>query len=165
VTDSKPDAAGTARELAGALDRMATRLGVVQQTSEERTAELRVYGRKNRRLIYLTLASLCLDIALTIVLGINVAVVHGNTAAIARTSASNLALCQSSNVARHQQVELWDFVLSIGKRPETARQKRTIAEFRHHLLVIYAARNCTHLHSPASPPPPSPAISSMARGR
>ena len=105
---------------------------------------LRKFGRTNRRFIVF-------DVLLTIALAVTGAVsVHAAQTANS-VSASNRALCESSNVARAQQIELWNFVLSLSSgKPQTAQQKKNVAEFRQHLDAIFAPRDCGHV-SPGNP--------------
>ena len=123
----------TAKDLTGALTQMAAEV-----------KRLRKFGRTNRRFIVF-------DVLLTIALAATGAVSVHATQTASSASASNLALCQSSNVARAQQVELWDFVLSLSSgKPQTARQEKNVAEFRQHLEAIFAPRDCGHV-SPGNP--------------
>jgi hypothetical protein len=139
------DTAQVARELTAALDRMSSELETVRHGSEERDEALLKYGRTNRRLIRGLIVSLILDIVITVAVGLLSVQAHNNTVAIGHTSASNLALCQASNVARHQQIELWEFLLDLSKGPQTAQQRATVSEFEAHLRAIFAPRRCTSL--------------------
>ena len=118
---------------------------------------LRTYGKRNRRFIWF-------DIALTILLTVvgfiafhavqsahdaNVSAKAARAVAAVATQ-NNRALCLSSNVARAQQIELWNFVISLNKKPQTAEQKANTAKFESHLVTIFAARNCSHIQ-PGNP--------------
>ena len=94
--------------------------------------------RANRRLIGLTLASVTLDIALTVVL-----VFFG--IALHHEAASNANLCRSGNVSRVQQVQLWDYILKLSPPPKDAAGQARVADFRHHLDAIFAPRNCANI--------------------
>jgi hypothetical protein len=147
VTTPPQDAMDAARGLTEALNRMSGQLAQVQAGSEERDEALAVYGRTNRRMIRALIVSVVLDVILTFAVGAVGVAAHNNSVALRRTSASNLALCQASNTARHQQIELWDFLLSLGKPPQTAAQRKAITDFRAHLAAIYAPRDCAHLQA------------------
>lgn len=110
-----PDPLATADRLAGALDSM---------TSELRTAGARLtatekYGRRNRYMIWLTFASIVLDVILTVLLVFGYTAAEAadaragaNAAAITAQHGSLLASCESGNVSRAVQVALWDHVLA-----------------------------------------------------
>ena len=131
--DKDNEALETAKDLTGALTVMAAEV-----------KRLRTYGKRNRWFIVF-------DVLLTIGLAAAGALsVHAAQAANS-VSASNRALCQSSNVARAQQVDLWDFVLSLPSgKPQTAQQKKNVTAFRHHLDAIFAPRDCSHI-GPGNP--------------
>jgi hypothetical protein len=145
VTTPPQDAMAAARGLTEALNRMSGQLAQVQASSEERDEALAVYGRTNRRMIRGLIVSVVLDVILTFAVGVVGVAAHNNAVTIQRTSASNLALCQAGNVARHQQIDLWDFLLGLGKPPQTAQERKTVTEFKAHLADIYAPRDCAHL--------------------
>jgi hypothetical protein len=146
TTPTPPDGAmAAARGLTGALDGMSARLDAVRADSEERDAAILEYGRTNRRMIRWLIISVTLDVALTVIVGFLGIQARDNAVALQKTAASNLALCEASNVARHQQIDLWDFLLSLGKQPQTAAQRKTVTEFKAHLTAIYQPRDCAHL--------------------
>lgn len=141
-----------ARNLTSALNGLSQRLDQVRDDSVERDEALTRYGAVNRRLIRGLGASLAIDVILTVVLGlVGVQAHHASDVAASasnravHSSASTLALCQAQNTARAQQVELWEFLLSLGKPPQTAQQKKVVAEFVTHLHKIFAARDCAAL--------------------
>lgn len=128
------DPIGAAQDLTGAL--------------EDVSAELRrlaVHGWRNRLLILITIASLCVDLALTGLVFYVSSQAHDTAAELARTAASNLALCEASNVSRAQTITTWQYVIGLGGPPKTPAQKARIAAFEHHLNVIYAPRDCAAL--------------------
>ena len=143
----------TAQDLTAALNVLAAEV-----------KRLRTYGRKNR-------AWIVFDVLLTVALGISSFIaVHASVsahdaqeAAVAARAAAVVAeqdnrnLCLSSNVARSQQIELWTFVIGLGKgKPQTAQQKENIEAFRHELALIDGPRDCSHV-SPGNPGPvPAP---------
>lgn len=99
--------------------------------------------RRTRHIVWGLVVSLALDLLLTA--GFAYVAVQANN-----TQQSNLALCESGNHSRAQQIEIWNYVLSLGKPPRTAQQRKVVAEFEGHLHVIFAPRNCAHI-SPGKP--------------
>jgi hypothetical protein len=127
-----PDPIATAQNLTGALGKLATQVKALNDRL-----------RRTRHMVWGLVISLVLDLFLTA--GFAAVAVQARN-----TQQSNLALCLSSNHARHQQISLWGYVLSLGGPPKTAEQRKVIAEFETHLHKIYAPRNCSHL-SPGKP--------------
>jgi hypothetical protein len=154
----------SARDLTNALNRLAGRLEEVKAGSEdrdeqlaERDAQLARYGRRNRHLILITIVSLVLDLLLTAAVTVVAVQAHGASSAAsgARTAASAVAqsnrnLCLSGNASRAQQVELWDYILSLSQPPATPAGRAQIAKFEAHLKAIFAPRDCAHVN-PESP--------------
>ena len=67
------------------------------------------------------------------------------TAAVAEaraTADAQAALCRAANAARAEQVDLWTFIIHLSKPPKAAAQRHVLAEFEHHLRVIFAPRPC-----------------------
>jgi hypothetical protein len=153
-----------ARDLTDALNRLAGRLEDVQTGSEardeqlaKRDAQLARYGHRNRHLIRITIVSLVLDILLTAAVTVVAIQAHdaSSAAASARTAAtavaqSNRNLCLSGNASRAQQVEVWDYILSLAQPPATAAARERIGEFKAHLEAIFAPRDCANVN-PQSP--------------
>lgn len=147
----------TAQRLTAALEGVEGRLGeavaATERASRERDDALAKYGRRNRQLIWTAIASVAVDILLSVVVTLFAVQAHNASesakAATMRSqhaAASNLALCRASNVARHQQIELWDFLLSLGNRKhQTQRQKTNITVFEKRLHIIFAPRDCVAL--------------------
>lgn len=103
-------------------------------------------GRRLRLILLITVASLLLDLVLSIAVW---------RVAIEARSASRRAttLCEASNDARALQVQLWDYVLSVSTRnppavPRTPDEQRRadeqIAQFRTYLHTVFAPRDCSH---------------------
>jgi len=135
------DPVGTAQNLTQALTKMSERLDAAVARE-----------RRTRRIAWGLAVSVLVDVVFTVVVTlIAIQAHHASTAAsnasmrAQHASASNLALCRASNVARHQQIELWDFLLQLAHGPETPQQKRNINAFRMHLDAIFAPRDCTAL--------------------
>lgn len=60
----------------------------------------------------------------------------------AAAEAAQVAACQAGNTVRAEQVDLWTFIIRISKPPKTADERQVLAEFEHHLRVVFAPRNC-----------------------
>ena len=148
--DESPDPAATAEDAPG-VAALAQVVDALNATTTELAAtkaevkRLRTYGRRNR-------AFIVFDVLLTILLaGVGGISVHAAQSANSANHSANqsnsaqLALCQASNTARAQQIDLWTFVISLSKKPQTAQQKKNIEAFEKHLNVIFAARDCSHL--------------------
>lgn len=98
---------------------------------------LRTYGRHNRWFVVF-------DIALTVLLAATGFLsVHAADQA-SRVNSAQLALCRAGNVARHQQVQLWDYVVHLSP-PKTKQAREVTVKFEHHLHAIFAPRDCTRL--------------------
>lgn len=148
MTEPIPDreALETAKNLTGALKEIGGQV-----------ASLTVAVRRSRHLIIGLAISLCIDVALTIVVAVFAVQAHdANASAVAAKDAAgvaaqdNKALCLSGNVARAQQIKPWEILISLGTPPKTAAQKRLIDEFLADLKKIYAPRNCSHI-TPGAP--------------
>lgn len=129
MTDREPDQ--------DALAAAETMTDAVKALTDE-VARLRKSQRRSWKFIVFDIT---LTLALALVGGISV---HAAQTA-GQANSAQLALCQAGNVARAQQVELWDYVLSITGKPATPRQQKATEEFKHHLNVIFAPRNCEQI--------------------
>ncbi|HEY7261945.1 MAG TPA: hypothetical protein VH589_10725 [Trebonia sp.] len=154
--------------LAAAFHRVADRLEAVKRDSEERdSAEaearerqdqaLAKYGRVNRRLVIIDIALTVLTVGLSVWLGIVANQASNATSsaskaqiAAAAVATSNRNLCLSGNAARVEQIQLWDYILSIGRQPQTPAQRKATAEFRARLNTLFAPRDCNRI-SPGHP--------------
>lgn len=148
------EAIGTAHTLATALDGMAGQLKAVNDNSEKRDAELKTYGRVNRRRIWLSYAGLAVDIALTVGLGFFAVQAHNASTTANETRVSSITACQSTNTARAENEQLWTFTLTLfAPRPgETAEQKaqgeKVLAQLRAHVVHAFMPRDCVAIYSP-----------------
>jgi hypothetical protein len=134
ITPDDRDPIGAAQDLTSALEGVGAEL-----------RRLAAYGWRNRLLIWITIASLCVDLILTSLVFYVSSQAHDTAAQLARTTASNLALCEASNVSRAQTITTWQYVIGLGGPPKTAAARTRIAAFEHHLNVIYAPRDCAAL--------------------
>jgi hypothetical protein len=153
----------TAEDLTAALTGMSERLDGVRRDAEERAEQVRVaseerdaylktYGRRNRRLIWLTVVSLVADLTLTVFLAVFAVQVH-------HAAASNRNLCLSNNAARAQNLQLWSHLIGISQaapaRPgETAAQRaaaqKELAGLKLYVSHVFAARDCSNI-GPGNP--------------
>jgi hypothetical protein len=154
MSDASEAVLTSARDLTGALNRLAGRLEDVKADSEDRDeqlakrdAQLNTYGRRSRHLIWITIVSLALDILLTAALTVVAIQAHDTSGAVAQ---SNRNLCLSGNAARAQQVSLWDYILSLSQPSASPAEQHRVAAFRAHLQQFFAPRDCTHIN-PGSP--------------
>jgi hypothetical protein len=164
MNDGSEPVVTRARDLTGALNRLAVRLEEVKADSEDRDeqlarrdTQLATYARRNRHLIWITIVSLVLDIVLTAAVTVVAVQAHdaSSAAAGARTAASAVAeadrdLCLSGNVSRAQQVSLWNYILSLSQPPPTPAGRERVAEFKTHLQQLFAPRDCADVN-PQSP--------------
>lgn len=120
-----------------AIDTAQGLIGVVRGLTAE-VKHLRRYGRTNRKFVLI-------DIALTLAVFLAGGLAVRATQSASDANSAQLALCQSSNVARHQQIDLWDFLIHLSGPPRTAKGRKLIGAFEHHLEVVYAPRNCAAL--------------------
>lgn len=132
----------------------------------EEMAALRHRGRRNQHMIWGLVASLALDVILSVGFGF-VAIQASSashraseaTSASAQNRLNALVSCQSSNEARRVSRQMWTYVLDIVSQnnptptPEEARQVRT---FRAYLATIYADRDCSNVTAPTPVPTPTP---------
>jgi hypothetical protein len=121
-------------------------------TMSAEVRRLSAYGHRNRRMIWGLIISIALDVTLTVVVAVFAVQAHdaNTSAAAARAVAAvaqqdSQALCEAGNVARAQQVDLWDYVLSLSRKPTTPEQEKVVAQFEQHLHAVFAPRNCAAL--------------------
>jgi hypothetical protein len=143
VSDST-DPIRAAQDLTTALQGLAQRLEDVKGDSEARDEQQVKYGHRSRLLIFI-------DIALTVVLGLVGWQAHDASNSAAQNRQSTLISCQQTNVARAENQQLWNYVLTLfSPRPgETAAEKaageKVLAALRAHVDTTFAARDCRKL--------------------
>jgi DNA-binding GntR family transcriptional regulator len=143
VSDQKPDreALATAKGLTEALEAMTGEL-----------SRLQAYGKRNRHLIWATIISIALDLALTVVLVFAYSTANSAREAATAQHASLLAACAAGNQSRAEQVQLWDHLGAISKpapgstKAQVARQKAQIAAFLAYVRHVFASRDCTKIY-------------------
>jgi hypothetical protein len=134
------------QEAIAAADKLGARLGELTESLQV----AKVYGKRNRRLIWMLLVSLCLDVALTAGLAVGLFQVRAANTAARVARQTNINLCKSSNVARAQQIGLWTYVLDLSGKPRTPQEQVTVRKFTHHLHVIFQPRNCQDINPAVS---------------
>jgi hypothetical protein len=140
--DSPPGAVAAAVRLAGAVEALG---GKVEG--------LAAYGKKNRHLIWGLVVSLVVDLALTVVVAVFAVQAHdANTSAQAARAvaavaqANNRNLCLSGNASRAQQHGLWLYLFQLAGPPKTAQGAKLTGQFKAHLDVVFAPRDCAHVN-------------------
>lgn len=132
------EALAAAKSLTGALKDMTGEL-----------ARLRRYGVRNRQMIWGLIVSIALDLILTAFIAVTAIQAHEASAAAASAKFAESALCQAGNVARAQQVQLWDHLLTLppakGAPPRTAAQEAEAAAFGRYVRSVFASRDCAAL--------------------
>jgi hypothetical protein len=143
VSEPTPDreALDTARGLTEALSGVRAEL-----------ARLNDRVRRSRHIIFALAVSLCIDVALTVILGLVAVQAHNAsnsatkaTATAQHAYASNKALCVDTNVSRHQTILVWEHLLESAGPPKNAAGRAFETSFISYLSKVYAPRNCTHL--------------------
>lgn len=113
---------------------------------KEEMAGLRSYGKRSRKIIWGLVASLILDVILSlVVVAVGIQVHEANTLAEANRN-TQIATCESTNQSRQVAVNLWGYVLeAAAKNPEnqTPERKKQVADFRAYMESAYAPRDCS----------------------
>ena len=157
--------------LEGALERM-EKLTEQLTTIGGQLAVLRYRGDRTRKLAWLCMCSLTVDIALTIVIAVvsvnasnqdaelksQQAAIHAQQAAV---RASQLNACAIGNQARADQIRLWGFFLQLAaSSPKT--NPGSIADLRKFVDTTFKPVNCTKLYPPVKSGGSAPAASVTA---
>lgn len=140
-TPQDSDALATARSLTGALTGMTDQLKA-----------LTAYGKRNRHMIWALAISITLDILLTAVVAITAIQAHDASASSAQTRNATIVSCRQTNVARAENLQLWDYLLSLSSVPRaggTAAQKaageKLLALLHARVAQTFAPRDCDAL--------------------
>lgn len=124
---------------------------------------LRNYGHRNRSLIRWLAVSLCLDVILSVALGI--VALQANSASNRATEATSQAVqnkanaritCEVANASRAAQISLWIYVLDASdQNPElTASQRAQLKGLRTYVGQVFAQRDCNDPSAPPTVPTP-----------
>jgi hypothetical protein len=144
----------TAQALTDALNAMTGQLEAVRTGSEDRDKALAASGRRTRRIIIGTAASVVLDIALTVLVTIVAVQASSASSSAAQTRNASVVSCQASNVTRAQEVGLWTHLVSVseaGPHPgQTAaqlkRNEQALAAFLKYVGTVFAPRDCQQIY-------------------
>jgi len=133
----------------------------------EEIANLRVFGKRNRHLIWGLAVSLVLDVCLSgavTILAVKSAQAADRasetTSLATRNRDQQIVTCRAGNEARAAQVQLWTYVLDLvaqGPRPQQLdpQQAQRLQQLRGYLSTGFTARDC----DASGPPPVSPPAS------
>ena len=102
-----------------AIDAAAGLTGALESLTGE-LKRLRAYGRTNRHLIVITFVSIALDLMLTFLLVFTYGTARSAGEAAAAQHETLVSACQAGNQTRAEQIQLWQYVLHLGKAPKTA---------------------------------------------
>jgi len=95
------------------------------------------------------LAILIIAMTVSILIGVLFSIYAVNRATSSRATVQEL--CISGNDSRAQQVQLWEFVITLSVAPpnethaEKAARLNRVREFRAYLHKVFAPRDCTRL--------------------
>jgi anthranilate phosphoribosyltransferase len=106
-------------------------------------AALKVYGKRNRHLIWLTGASVILDVVLS--LGLAFAIHKGQQATdkAGKASSTTAMVCTALNDQNNVQRKLWETILAFPPaEAETPEQKARRVTFVEYLDKAFAQRDC-----------------------
>lgn len=117
------------------------------------------YGIRNRRLIWLSIVSIALDLTLTILLVFAYGTARNsqveakdarNVAAVQHQSL--LYACKLGNQSRAQQVQLWEHLAAISKPPphlterQLAKNRRQIGQLLAYIRADFRPRPCKAIY-------------------
>jgi hypothetical protein len=130
-----------AQEMTAALNGLSKRLDAAES-----------YGRRNRRLIAITIVSMLVDVALTVAVTVALVGVHHNAATVSQLHGTSVSACRLGNQTRAANVALWDHVAAISQpragesTAQRRRQEKTTAAFLTYVRKVWASRNCQSLY-------------------
>lgn len=135
MTDPKRDPIAVAQAMTHALDGLS-----------ERLESALVYGRRNRLMIWLTIAGLLLDIFVTVGLIFSYAKANQASDQAEAVRRQQRDTCLSSNESRALNVKLWEYVLSAQpSTPRSSAQAKQITDFRQFMRMTFAPRDCSKI--------------------
>lgn len=139
---NRDDPLATAQALTGALETLSDRLEAVTETQAEQVA----YGRRNRRLIWLTIVSLVFSVLLTVGLTVTAVRLNDTNDKADRNRERQISTCVSTNEARANNKRLWDYLLKLPPTtPRTDAQVEQLAAFKAFVDQTFAPRDCTKI--------------------
>jgi competence protein ComGC len=131
------------------------------------TQFLRDYGHTNRRLIWMAIISICLDLILTGWVTYNTiraseisAQANRAAAAAVKSQVTSYQVCENTNKVRAEAASLWEYVIQTSEAQNEAKgltpaqlqqQNQAIQMFRDKVAQAYAPQDCNHpANSPGS---------------
>ncbi len=143
MTVPTPDreALETAKGLTGALTGMRDELKAVN-----------AYGRRTRHIVWLTIVSVLLDVALSIVVTVFAVKVHDNAVTLNQLHATNVTACQAGNQTRAKQDLIWHELAMLSKpapgtpKAQIRKQRKAVQGFLALVDKAEAPRNCARLY-------------------
>lgn len=108
--------------------------------------DLVAYGRRNRKLIWLSWLSIIFDLILTlaVIYFANQSIISRNR--IESTHISVVANCQAGNNFRKDNLKLWNYVLAVpSPTPRTEQQEQTRTDFRKFVNKTFELRDCSKI--------------------
>jgi hypothetical protein len=135
------DALETAKGLTGALKDMRDEL-----------ARVNAYSRRTRHLVWITVASVVLDVALSVLVAVFAIAVHHNSVTLSELHSTNVSACQAGNQTRAKQDLIWHQLAGLSKpapgtsKAELKRQQRAVREFLGIVDKAEAPRDCAKLY-------------------
>lgn len=112
-------------------------------TVQTRYIDLETYGKRTRRMIRWVAGSVALDVLLTIGLAWNAS---GTRKSLRRTERNHTALvvaCQDTNRVRAEDIQLWNFILTLPPQPGQRQDPQILARFRTALDQAFAPQDCS----------------------
>ena len=146
MSQQQNEAAQAARGLTESLREMTREL-----------ARLNRYGKTNRHLIWITFASIVLDLLLTFLLVFTYGTARSASEAAAAQHATLISACQAGNQTRAEQIQLWSHLAAVSKpRPgtskqEIAKEKVQVAALLAYVRRVFAPRDCAAVYATSSP--------------
>lgn len=110
----------------------------LQKTVDEITG----YSRRTRKLIWGLAVSLALDITLSVIIAILSVSALSASSAVHR---SQLAACAIANQTRVQQIQLWQFVITLSQQQPDAN-KAELRTFEAYLHKTFGSVDCRKLY-------------------
>lgn len=131
------------KRVGGDLKEVATALTAEVRLLREEVTEQHAYGRRNRRLIRVTIASVILDILLTGGVIANSVRIGQATAQTRRTQVTQKAQCERDNRVAAKNHDLWYGVLNLLDAPgSTPGLRAFVTSSRAKVDQAFAVRDC-----------------------
>lgn len=117
-------------------------------------ARLNSYGRRNRHLIWGTIISLAIDVALTVAVAVFAIEAHQANVTVAELHATQISACRLGNQSRSQQVALWVHIATVSSasppphesKKQLEKNKRTVAALLAYIRRVFAPRDCQAIY-------------------